>query len=82
MNARTRIIKAFLRENMPILVQGDALKLVEIDATVQVEELQRQGKTGRHNSLLWADTKTTIDTIKREFVSLCLENQGGDSAAA
>ena len=78
-----RIIKAFLRENMPILVQGDALKLVsEIDAAVQVEELQRQGKTGRHNSLLWADTKTTIDTIKREFVSLCLENQGGDSAAA
>ena len=45
-----RIIKAFLRENMPVLVQGDALNLIsEIDTAVHVELLRGRGETGRHN---------------------------------
>ena len=78
-----RIIKAFLRENMPVLVQGDALSLVsEIDTAIQVDLLRGQGKTARYNRLLWADNGSTIATITREFVSICLEDRDGDSAAA
>ena len=78
-----RIIKAFLRENMPILVQGDALNLIsEIDSAIQAEVIREQGETGRHNCLLWVDAQTPIATITREFVAVCLEGQAGDSAAA
>ena len=78
-----RIIKAFLRENMPVLVQGDALNLIgEIDTAIQLDLIRNQGETGRHNRLLWADAETSVATITREFVAVCLEGQGGDSAAA
>jgi protease I len=78
-----RIIKAFLRENMPVLVQGDALNLIsEIDTAIHFEQLRGQGETGRHNRLLWADDKATIATVTREFVLVCLEDQNDDSAAA
>ena len=78
-----RIIKAFLRENMPVLVQGDALNLIsEIDTVIQTELVRDQGETGRHNRLLWADAETSIVTITREFVNVCLEEQDSDSAAA
>lgn len=78
-----RIIKAFLRENMPILVQGDALNLIsEIDAAVQADLIRDKGGIGRHNRMLWVDAKTSIATITREFVAVCLEEQDGDSAAA
>ena len=78
-----RIIKAFLRENMPVLVQGDALNLIsEIDTVMQVDLICNQGETGRHNRVLWADGETSIATIMREFVAVCLEEQEGDIAAA
>ena len=78
-----RIIKAFLRENMHVLVQGDALNVIsEIDTAIQVDLIRNQGETGRHNRLLWADAETSVATITREFVAVCLEEQGGDSAAA
>ena len=78
-----RIIKAFLRENMPILVQGDALKLIgEIDTAIPLDIIRSQAETGRHNRLLWVDAETSIAAITREFVALCLEQQDGDSAAA
>lgn len=78
-----RIIKAFLRESMPVLVQGDALNLIsEIDDSIQAGSLREQGGTARQNSLLWANDETTIATVTREFVSFCLEKQDNDSAAA
>ena len=78
-----RIIKAFLRENMPVLAQADALKLVsEIDSSIQPDTVQAQGETGRHNRLLWAAADTAMSTITREFVSTCLEENSDDSAAA
>ena len=78
-----RIIKAFLRENMPVLVQGDALKLIsEIDTAIQTELIRDQGETGRHNRLLWVDNETSITIITRDFVAVCLEEQDDDSAAA
>ncbi len=78
-----RIIKAFFRENMPILVQGDALNLIsEIDTAIQADLLRHQGEIGRHNRLLWADAETSIAKITREFLAVCLEEQDGDSAAA
>ena len=68
---------------MPVLVQGDALNLIgEIDAAIQVDLIRNQGETGRHNRLLWTDAETSVATITREFVAVCLEEQGGDSAAA
>ena len=68
---------------MPVLVQGDALKLIsEIDTAIQVDLICNEGETGRHNRLLWADAETSIATITREFVAVCLEEQSGDSAAA
>ena len=78
-----RIIKAFLRENMPILVQGDAINLIsEIDTAIQTELIRDKGETGRHNRLLWVDDETSITIITRDFVAVCLEEQNGDSAAA
>lgn len=78
-----RIIKAFLRENMPVLVQGDSLKLIsEIDTAIQVDLICGQGETGRQNRLLWAAAEASIATITREFVAVCLEERDGDSAAA
>ena len=78
-----RIIKAFLRENMPVLVQGDALNLIsEIDTAIQTELICDKGGAGRHNRLLWVDDETAITIITRDFVAVCLEEQNGDSAAA
>ena len=78
-----RIIKAFLRERMPVLVQGDALNLIsEMDTAIQTELVRRQGEIGRHNRLLWVNAETSIATITREFVAVCLEEQDDDSAAA
>ena len=78
-----RIIKAFLRENMPVLVQGNALNLIsEIDTAIQADLIRAQGKTGLHNRLLWAEAETSIAKITREFVAVCLAKQDGDSAAA
>ncbi|MBL81356.1 MAG: peptidase, family C56 [Rhodospirillaceae bacterium] len=78
-----RIIKAFLRENMPILVQGDALDLIsEIDTVIQVELIRAQGEIGLHNRILWAGAETSIAQVTREFVAVCLSKQDGDSAAA
>ena len=78
-----RIIKAFLREKMPVLVQGDALNLIsEMDTAIQTELVRRQGEIGRHNRLLWVNAETSIATITREFVAVCLEEQDDDSAAA
>ena len=78
-----RIIKAFLRENMPILVQGDAINMIsEIDTTIEADLVRKGGESGRHNRLLWIDSKTTISSITREFVSVCLEEKSDDSAAA
>ena len=79
----SRIIRAFLREDMPVLVQADALKLIsEIDSSIQSDALQSQGETGRHNRLLWAAADTAMPTITREFVSTCLSDNSDDSAAA
>ena len=79
----SRIIRAFLREDMPVLVQADALKLIsEIDSSIQSDALQSQGETGRHNRLLWAAADTATSTITREFVSTCLSDNSDDSAAA
>ena len=78
-----RIIKAFLRENMPVLVQGDALNLIsEIETAIQADLVRGQGETGLYHRVLWADAETSISTITREFVAVCLEEQNGDSAAA
>ena len=78
-----RIIKAFLRENMPVLVQGNALNLIsEIDTAIHTELIREKGETGRHNRLLWVDDETSITIIARDFVAVCLEEQNGDSAAA
>ena len=77
-----RIVKAFLRENMPVLAQGDALNLIsEIDTAIKVNQMRDQGETGRHNRLLWVEAETPIATVTRAFVSVCLE-ETDDSAAA
>ena len=78
-----RIIKAFLRENMPVLVLGNALNLIsEVDTAIQADLIRAQGKTGLHNRLLWAEAETSIAKITREFLAVCLAKQDGDSAAA
>ena len=78
-----RIIKAFLRENMPVLAQGDALNLIsEIDVSIQADLIREQGDIGRNNRLLWVHAETSIATTAREFVSVCLEEQEDGSAAA
>jgi protease I len=85
----SRIIRAFMRENMPVLVQGNAIDLVaEIDKDIDGEAIKSAGVIAEHNHLLWISEDTSLAEASRKFVANCLaaidesEEDGGDSAAA
>ncbi len=84
----SRIIRAFLRENMPVLVQGNAIDLVaEIDKTIDAESIKSAGGSAVHGSMLWVADDFAMSETARKFVANCVaasdeSEQDSDSAAA
>jgi protease I len=85
----SRIIRAFMRENMPVLVQGDALDLVaEIDHNLDADAVRTAGDTAEIENLLWISQEVSVSGATRKFVANCLaendenEEASGSSAAA
>lgn len=85
----TRIIRAFMRENMPVLAQGNALDLIsEIDKDVDSDKMRSEGEHAQVRQLLWIADTCPIAEASRKFVAICLaaeEQQvisADDSAAA
>lgn len=89
----SRIIRAFKREKMPILVQGNALDMIaEFISDIDVSALKAQGDIGTVDNLQWADENASLDMVLRNYFGLCetlnaqmtalAENENGDSAAA
>ena len=85
----SRIIRAFMRENMPVLVQGNSIDLVaEIDKDIDGEAIKSAGVMAEHNHLLWISEDTAISDASRKFVANCLaasdesKEDKADSAAA
>lgn len=85
----SRIIRAFMREKMPVMVQGNALDLIaEIDNNIDAEGLKSTGSSENHENLLWIADDFFMGEAARKFVANCLTavsesaEDGGDSAAA
>ena len=86
-----RIIRAFKRENMPILAQGNALDmLAEFAKDVDVPTIKAQGDIVVADNVLWADDSASMDMAVRRFFELCetidnamaAQTEADDSAAA
>lgn len=83
-----RIVRAFMRENMPILVQDNALDMVaEIMPDIDVAAIKSQGQLGHDNNLFWAESDAPSDIVARSFFGYCSEYlmalaQKDNSAAA
>ncbi len=85
----SRIIRAFMREKMPVWVQGNALDLIaEIDNSIDVERLKALGGSANYKNLLWVADGVPMGEEAREFVANCLTKNSetpeddGDIAAA
>jgi protease I len=85
----SRIIRAFMREKMPVLAQGNALDLItEIDNSIDAESLKAAGGSANHENLLWVADDFPMGEAARKFVVNCLAavaesaEDDGDSAAA
>lgn len=85
----SRIIRAFMRENMPVLVQGNAIDLVaEIDNTIDGESIKSAGGSADHGKMLWIADDFPMSEAARKFVVNCVaagdksEQDKDDSAAA
>jgi hypothetical protein len=81
-----RIVRAFMRQSMPILVQDNALDMVgEIIPDIDVAALKAQGALGQADNLIWASSDAPADTVARSFFGYCaayLADQKDNSAAA
>jgi hypothetical protein len=85
----SRIIRAFMREKMPVLAQGNALDLItEIDNSIDAESLKAAGGSANHENLLWVADDFPMGEAARKFGANCLAavaesaEDDGDSAAA
>ena len=88
-----RIVRAFMRENMPIFAQGKALDMIaEFMPDIDVTALKAQGDMVASENLLWADEHTAIEGASRRFfevvetleknAAVMNNDENGDSAAA
>ena len=85
----SRIIRAFMRENMPVLVQGNAIDLVaEIDNAIDADSIKSAGGTADLGNMLWIADDIAMSEAARKFVANCVvasaesEQDKDDSAAA
>jgi len=67
-----RIVRAFMRESMPILVQDNALDMVgEIIPDIDVAAIKAQGEVGHEGNLYWASSDAPSDVVGRGFFEYC-----------
>lgn len=85
----SRIIRAFMRENMPVLVQNSGLDLIcEIDNSIDRENFKITGEIGQYERLIWISQDCAMGEASRKFVEICLaepsktDKDADDSAAA
>ncbi len=84
----SRIIRAFMRESMPVLVQGSALELVaEIEQSIDAQTMMAEDDTAQEGKLLWISDDCSMAEAARKFVANCLavaedESSKSDSSAA
>ena len=78
-----------MRENMPVLVQGNAIDLVaEIDNTIDSESIKSAGSSVDHGKMLWIADDFPMSEATRKFVANFVaagaesEQDKDDSAAA
>ena len=69
----TRIIRAFMRADMPVLTQGRASYLVaEIDTDIDPTQLEASGANWQKDNLLWVSEDCNMGIIQRQFVAICV----------
>ena len=82
-----RIIRAFLREGMPVFVQDDALDVIcEINNEIDGDALRAGAPVASHENIVWASLEANMGEVSRAFVSTCLrpttvEAEDGSAAA-
>jgi protease I len=68
-----RIIRAFLREGMPVFVQDDALDVIcEINNEIDGDALRAGAPVASHENIVWASLEANMGEVSRAFVSSCL----------
>jgi protease I len=68
-----RIIRAFLREGMPVLVQDDALDVIcEINNEIDSDSLRAGTPLASIENIVWASLDATMSEVSRVFVATCL----------
>ena len=70
-----RIIRAFLREGMPVLVQDDALDVIcEINDEIDGDALRAGAPLASLENILWASLDANMSEVSRAFVATCLRS--------
>ncbi|MCH1515286.1 MAG: hypothetical protein L7U52_01115, partial [Alphaproteobacteria bacterium] len=70
-----RIIRAFLREGMPVLVQDDALDVVcEINDDIDGDALRAGAPLASLQNIVWASLDANMSEVSRAFVASCLRS--------
>ena len=79
----TRIIRAFLRESMPVLVQGQTIEVVsELDNRIDAQKILAAGDHFSQGNLLWVHDDMRPSDIARKFLVVCNRYESDNSAAA
>ena len=70
-----RIIRAFLREGMPVLVQDDALDVIcEINDEIDGDALRAGAPLASLENIVWASLDANMSEVSRAFVASCLRS--------
>ena len=68
-----RIIRAFLREGMPVLVLDDALEVIcEISDEIDSESLRASAPLSQIDNIVWATSDASMVEVSSAFVGICL----------
>lgn len=84
-----RIVRAFLRSEMPVLSVGNAVELLEVFGTdISASDIQAMAPHGRKENLLFASDKSGFSAVGRDLADAiadayaALEAEEADSEAA
>ncbi len=71
-----RIIRAFLRERMPVLVRDEALEVIcEISDEIDGDSLRASAPLSHSDNIIWASSDASIGEILGAFVGVCLREE-------
>ena len=81
-----RLIRAFLREGMPVLAQDDALDVIcEVNDEIDGDALRAGAPLASLENIVWASLDANMSEVSRAFVAICLRStdaKAEDSSAA